>query len=65
MIQAKKKMPHMPHPQLLTLYLTVKRMTRMMNTTGKFCHLSSLSRFLSNSKKCLDLTICLLLILLL
>jgi hypothetical protein len=32
-------------------------------TTGKFCHLSSLSLFLSNSKNCLDLSIFLLLLL--
>jgi hypothetical protein len=25
---------HMPHPQLLTLYMTVKRMTWVMKTTG-------------------------------
>jgi hypothetical protein len=45
-------------PQLLTLCLTVKRMTWMMKTTGKFCHLSNLSLFLSNSKNCLYLSIC-------
>jgi hypothetical protein len=38
-------------------------MTWMMKTIGKFCHLSSLSLYLSNSKNCLDLSICLLLIL--
>jgi hypothetical protein len=43
----------------------VSEMTRMMNTTGKFCHLSSLSRFLYSSKKCLDLRIFILFILLL
>jgi hypothetical protein len=31
-------------PPLLTLCLTVKRMT-MMKTTGKFCHLSNLTFF--------------------
>jgi hypothetical protein len=47
MIQVKKKkMPHMPHPQLLTLCLRMKRMTWMMKTTGKFCHLSNFSHFL-------------------
>jgi hypothetical protein len=61
MIQVKKK--KMPHLQLLTLLLTVKRMAWMMTTAGKFCHMSSLSLFLSNSKNCLDLSICLLLIL--
>jgi hypothetical protein len=66
-IQVKKRMAHMPHPQLLALCLTVKRMTlmmMMMMTAGKFCHLSNLLLFLSDSKNCLDLSICLLLILL-
>jgi hypothetical protein len=53
----------MPHSQLLTLCLTVKRVTWMMKTVGKVCHLSNLSLFLSNSKNCLDLSICLLLLL--
>jgi hypothetical protein len=35
-----EKMTHMPHPQLLTLCLTVKRMTK---PTWKFWHLSNLS----------------------
>jgi hypothetical protein len=60
----KKRMPHMSHPQLLTLCLTVKTMTWMMKTTPKFCQLSNLSLLLSNSKNCLDLSICLFLILL-
>jgi hypothetical protein len=53
-----------PHatPLLLALCLTVKRMTWMMETIGKFCHLSNLSLFLSNSKNWLDLSICLLLL---
>jgi hypothetical protein len=39
-----------PHatPQMLTLCLTVKRMTWMMKSAGKFCHLSNLSLFLSS-----------------
>jgi hypothetical protein len=45
--------------------LTVKRMIWMMKTTGKVCHLGNLSLFLSNSRNCLDLSICLLLNLLL
>jgi hypothetical protein len=56
--------PHVTPPAAHPV-LTVKRMTWMVKTTGKFCHLSNLSLFLSNSKNCLDLSICLLLILLL
>jgi hypothetical protein len=52
MIQVKKKMPHIPHPQLLTLCLTIKRMTYMMKTTEKFHHLSNFFLFLSYSKNC-------------
>jgi hypothetical protein len=52
-----EKMPHVPHPQLLTLCLRVKRMTWIMKTTGRFCHPSNLSLFLSNSKNWLDLSI--------
>jgi hypothetical protein len=52
-------------PQLFTLCLTVKRMTWMMKTIQKSNHLSNISLFISNSKNCLDVGICLLLILLL
>jgi hypothetical protein len=54
-----------PHSNLLTLCLTVKRMVWMMKTTPKFCHLSNFSLFLSNSRNCLDISICPLPILLL
>jgi hypothetical protein len=56
---------HVPHPQLLILCLTLKRMTWTMKTTGKLCHLSNLSLFLYISKNCLDLSMCVFLILLL